>query len=117
MRRLNGWIFDAYPEGTGVRLWVLTPEGRHASFFDDWRPSFCVDGDAGSVEAARRVLTKAGVPLETAWREKTDLYTGRSRRVLEARTPVGVHGRLVKTLRDLRVPLFNADLPPIQHYH
>ncbi|HND63980.1 MAG TPA: DNA polymerase domain-containing protein [Elusimicrobiota bacterium] len=117
MRRLNGWIFDAYPEGSGVRLWVLTPEGRHASFFDDWRPSFCVDGDAGSVEAARRVLTKAGVPLETAWREKTDLYTGRSRRVLEARTPVGVHGRLVKTLRDLRVPLFNADLPPIQHYH
>lgn len=117
MSRLPGWIFDAYPEGTGVRLWVITPEGRHASFFDDWRPTFCVDGDPGSVDTARRVLTKAGVPLETVWREKTDLYTERTRRVMEARVPAGVHGRVVKTLRDLRVPLFNADIPPIQHYH
>ena len=32
MEKVEGWIFDAYPEPGGMRVWIIEPDGRHRHF-------------------------------------------------------------------------------------
>ncbi len=115
MTRIEGWLFDAYPEAEGMRVWVVLPDGRHAHFLDPWRAPFVVDG--AHSEIARAILAAAGTPMDLSRREGAELYDERLRPVLEARVPPPCHGPLVKKLKRAGVTLYNADIHPVQHYH
>src|SRR5262245_35576062 len=114
-RRLTGWIFDAYPEADGIRLWVITPEGRAETFRDAWRPNFCVEET--HAPGALAVAKTARIPYTTARREKWDIYSCQSKNVLEVTVPTGVYESLVKKITRLEIPLYNADIHLVQFYH
>lgn len=47
--RMEGWIFDAYPEAGGMALWLLGRAGRNHKLMAPFAPSFYLDADAKEV--------------------------------------------------------------------
>lgn len=117
METAEGWLFDAYPEADGMRVWIVERGGARRSALDAWRPAFRVGGDPGQLTRARRVLAAQDLPVETSWVEKRELFSGATRRVLEVRVPVLARDALVRRLAALEVPLYDADIHLVQLYH
>ena len=44
METAEGWLFDAYPEAAGMRVWIVERGGRRRSVRDPWRPAFHAGG-------------------------------------------------------------------------
>src|SRR5436305_542630 len=106
-QRLTGWIFDAYPDDGGMRVWIITPEGRSLHFLDEWSPRFFVGGDFDRVLP---YLGKQPFPLIVTKKEKIELFSGRTKSVLEVQVPIREYFSLAKELQDLRVPLYDGDV-------
>ena len=117
MEKTEGWLFDAYPEEEGMRVWIIERGGRHRSVLDPWRPSFHIGGDALALKRVLRLL--AGLPYraETSWVEKKELFADAILRVLEVRVPVLERDPLVKKLAGMEIPLYDADMHLVQTYH
>jgi DNA polymerase elongation subunit (family B) len=113
----TGWIFDAYPEVEGMRVWIVDRDGRHFSFFDAWRPAFHVGGTPEQLKRVLRLLAALAYPTECSWVEKRELFLNETLRVLEVRVPVLERDRLVKRLAAMEVPLYDADMHLVQAYH
>ena len=109
----EGWLFDAYPEAEGMRLWLLREDGRHVQCRDPWQPVFHVAADAQGLLRAGPVIRH----LPTRWTEKRELFSGELRRVLEVRVPVLERDPLVKRLKRLELSLYDADVHLVQTYH
>ncbi|MFH1723869.1 MAG: DNA polymerase domain-containing protein [Elusimicrobiota bacterium] len=116
-RRVEGWIFDAYPEPEGIRVWVLDAEGGSHSFLDAWRPGLCVSGPRPGMRRALALLRSLPHPVRCRWVRRTELFSGEARSVLEVRTSPPAHGPLVRRLRRLGLSLYNADIHPAQVWH
>ena len=68
--KYEGWIFDAYPEREGMRVWIAGRDGRRLSVLDPWRPAFHLEGTLAQLKQAARVLASLNYPTDTAWVEK-----------------------------------------------
>lgn len=128
----TGWLFDLYPRGDRMVLWFITDEGRRLRLLDPFAPSFYVagfadDGPPGplapSAAPARRQFFRELEKMEglaaEGPAERTDLWTGRPRRVEAVR--ITDLGRAKISLHRLarRFPAllyFNADILPEVHY-
>lgn len=117
METTEGWLFDAYPEAGGMRVWLVERGGRRRAVLDPWRPAFRVGGGAAELKRASRLLASLPYRAQTVWVEKTELFSGASLRVLEARVPVLERDPLVKRLAALEVPLYDADIHLVQVWH
>lgn len=117
METAEGWLFDAYPEAEGMRVWLVERGGRRRAVLDPWRPALRVHGDRAALTRVLRLL--AGLPYraQTSWVSKTELFSGASLRVLEVRVPVLERDPLVKRLSALEVPLYDADIHLVQVWH
>ena len=115
--KTEGWIFDAYPEPEGMRVWFVGRDGRRRSALDAWRPAFHVGGSAEQLKRALRVIAALDYPAECGWVEKRELFLNQTLRVLEVRVPVLERDRLVKRLAGLEIPLYDADMHLVQTYH
>ena len=115
--KYEGWIFDAYPERAGMRVWIAGRDGRRLSVLDPWRPAFHLAGTIAQLKQAARVLASLNYPTDTAWVEKQELFSGRTLSVLEVRVPVLERDALVKRLAGLQLPLYDADMHLVQAYH
>ena len=113
METAEGWLFDAYPEAEGMRVWIVERGGRRRSVLDPWRPVFRVGGTHAQLKTALRLLPGA----QTSWVHKKELFSGETLRVLEVRVPVLERDPLVKRLAGLELPLYDADLHLVQAYH
>lgn len=112
--RWTGWIFDAYPCDGGMRLWIITPEGRSASFIDPWSPRFFIGGDYKSVQP---FLDRKRLPLRLAPVEKMEVFSGERIPVLEVGLPTRHYFSLAKELLDLRAKVYDGDIQIVQAYH
>lgn len=111
---IDGWIFDAYPEECGMRLWIITPEGKALSFTDAWQPYFY----AGSqFDRVRKILRSKSYLLSYRLYERSEVFSGRPLTVLQIRLPQKHIGALTRELQHHRVRLFDTDLHPVQAYH
>jgi DNA polymerase II len=110
----EGWIFDAYPEENGIRVWVITGEGRHQSFLDPWNPCLFV-GDGAA--AATEILRALPYPAEARYTEKREIFSGRMKPVLEIRVAPSRYFPLAKKLQAHKLELFDADVHLVQAYH
>jgi DNA polymerase elongation subunit (family B) len=113
MRKTEGWLFDAYPEAAGMRVWLVERGGARRSVLDPWRPAFHVGGTPAELKKALLLLGR----LPTSWVHKNELFSGRSARVLEVRVPVLERDPLVKRLALLEIPLYDADMHLVQTWH
>lgn len=111
LEEFEGWLFDAYPESGGMRLWLLRPDGRHVHCLDPWQPVFHLAADA------ERQAAPFIQQLPRRWVEKRELFSGESLRVLEVRVPVLERDPLVRRLKRLALVLYDADVHLVQTYH
>jgi DNA polymerase elongation subunit (family B) len=117
MAAMEGWLFDAYPEEGGMRVWFVERGGRRLSALDPWRPAFHVGGDHGQLKTAAKLLSRLHDKADLRPVEKLELFAGRRLRVLEVRVPVLERDRLVKRLSALELPLYDADMHLVQAWH
>jgi DNA polymerase-2 len=115
--KTEGWIFDAYPESEGMRVWIVERGGRRRSALDRWRPAFHVTGTVDQLKHAARVLASVSYPTETRWVDKKELFSGKTLSVWEVRVPVLERDGLVKRLAGMDLPLYDADMHLVQAYH
>ncbi|MFI5345753.1 MAG: DNA polymerase domain-containing protein [Elusimicrobiota bacterium] len=115
--KTEGWIFDAYPEEEGMRVWIVERGGGRRSVLDAWRPAFHVGGDCSTLKKALRLLARLPYRAETGMVEKKELFRGEILRVLEIRVPVLERDPLVKRLAGMELPLYDADMHLVQAYH
>ncbi len=113
-QRIEGWIFDAYPDKGGMRLWIITPEGEAVTCIDPWMPKFYV---ADSFRTARACIDAQPYPVTLRHQEKMEIFSGRVKPVLEIRVPPFYYASLVKQLLDQKIPLYDGDIPLAQSYH
>src|SRR3990172_7171209 len=110
MSSLSAWLFDVYPSGAGMIVWLLDEAGRmHALHDDDFTPCFYVRGPEDELAALTGWLhTRRDVVLRRTARR--DLFLDRELEVLEigvrppAPLPAALHAA-------------PAALPPPTHYH
>ena len=114
VEKMEGWLFDAYPEPEGIRVWIAGRDGRRRSALDAWRPAFHVGGTPDQLKRALRLLPGAA---ELAWTERRELFSGETLRVLQVRVPVLERDALVRRLAALELPLYDADIHLVQAYH
>lgn len=117
MATAEGWLFDAYPEEGGMRVWLIERGGRRLSALDPWRPAFHIGGDAAQLKKAARLLLRRPYAVDCRPVEKLELFADERRRVLEVRVPVTERDRLVKWLCALELPLYDADMHLVQAWH
>jgi len=114
---LEAWLFDAYPEPEGMRVWVIDREGRHRHFLDPWLAALYVSGDESRLSRALAFLRRAPFPTRAAAVERTDLFSGKAVPVLEVRVPPLLRGRAAGELKRMGLTLHSADIHLVQQYH
>jgi hypothetical protein len=117
MEKTEGWIFDAYPEGSGMCVWIVERGGRRRSVLDVWQPAFHVAGAPAQLKSAARVLASLKFPTQTRWVDKQELFSGKTLSVWEVRVPALERDALVRRLAGMEIPLYDADMHLVQAYH
>ncbi|MBF8255733.1 MAG: putative DNA polymerase family B [Anaerolineales bacterium] len=119
MPSFSAWLFDVYPSGTGMILWLLDEAGRmHALHDDDFTPCFYVRGPEDELAALTGWLrTRRDVVLRRTARR--DLFLDRELEVLEigvrppARLPAVLHAAAEAFPH---LTYYDADIPLPQRY-
>ena len=63
MATLFGWLFDAYPSGQGMTVWLIDPDGRAHPLQDSFTPAFYVSGPSEGLRAVAEFLRGKPVNL------------------------------------------------------
>jgi DNA polymerase-2 len=119
MPTLFAWLFDAYPSGNGMSVWLIDREGRSHQLHDTFSPSFYVQGSSDRLRDLRESLRGKRAPVEMRMTERIDLFLDRPIEVLEVR--VKVPGRLPSLFRQAsrafpNLTYYDADIPLPQRY-
>jgi len=119
MPSLSAWLFDVYPSGAGMLVWLLDEAGRmHALHDDDFTPCFYVRGPEDELAALTGWLRpRHDVALRRTARR--DLFLDRELEVLEV--AVRPPSRLPAVLRAAaeafpNLVYYDADIPLPQRY-
>ena len=78
---LFGWLFDVYPSGQGMTVWLIDPDGRAHALHDSLTPAFYASGPQEDLRALAESLR--GKPVDLRHTERTDLFLDRPIEVLE----------------------------------
>jgi DNA polymerase II len=116
---LYAWLFDAYPAGGEMLVWLIDHDGRAHALRDAFTPVFYVDGPRQELRAVCQMLRARQAPVSLTRVERHDLFLGREREVLA----IGVHHpglfeRLFHQVAGFRPQLtyYDADIPLAQRY-
>jgi DNA polymerase-2 len=118
MTTLFGWLFDVYPAGEEMTLWLIDPQGQSHKLRDSFTATFFVRGPQAELRELCQWLRARRAPVTLARGEHTDLFLDRAVEVLE----VGVSpGRLPQLFRQVanaypRLTYYNADISLAQRY-
>ena len=119
MRVLDGWIFDVYPAGQEMAVWVIDAEGRAHYLRDHFAPSFFVGGTPKDQRAVACFLFDQHWDLTLSPTERTDLFLGKSIQVMQVQVNSPnllppIFERVSHLKPDL--PYYNADISLPQMY-
>jgi DNA polymerase elongation subunit (family B) len=117
MGRIEGWIFDTYPESEGMRVWVIDRRSKHWNFLDPWRPFFYLTGSQKVIAQSISLLQKKPFPVQISPVERTEFFSGKTVHALEIRIPPLQYNSTVAQLKDTGPILYNADIHLAQAYH
>ena len=114
-----GWLFDAYPEGNAMIIWLIDADGHPHALRDMFTPAFYARGSRDDLHDLCTLLRARRAPVELRRTERLDLFLDRPVEVLE----VGVHApgafqRWFRQAADFRPNLtyYDADIPLPQRY-
>ncbi len=119
MNTLFGWLFDVYPSGDGMTVWVIDPDGQSHHLHDTFTPTFYAHGPRQELRSVCQMLRNRGAPVTLRRTERIDLFLDRHIEVLE----IGVRipdllPRLFRQVADFRPNLtyYDADISLPQRY-
>jgi DNA polymerase-2 len=116
---LFGWLFDTYPSGDGMRVWIIDTQGRPHRLRDSFVPAFYAHGPTPDRQALQDLLRQSGVPVELRTTERIDLFLDRQIEVLQVgvqqpRLLPQIFQRAAQALPKLTY--YDADIPMPQRY-
>lgn len=116
---LTGWLFDVYPRGADMGLWLLDRQGQSHLLHDRFSPSFFVHGPRHELRQAWQMLQRWRAPVELRRSRGYDLFLDDEIDVLEVVVPVPA--QLPRVLRRVAaakpdLTYYNADIPLPQRY-
>jgi DNA polymerase-2 len=114
-----GWLFDVYPTGEGMTVWLIDAQGRAHALQDTFTPSFYVRGPHPELRAVCQMLRAGRAPVSLRRTERRDLFLDRQLEVLEVGVWVpGLLPRLFRQTAEFRPNLtyYDADIPLEQRY-
>jgi DNA polymerase-2 len=119
MSDLLGWLFDVYPAGDGMAVWLIDAEGRTRCLRDRFTPAFYASGPQQELRALCRMLRARRAPVTLRRTERLDLFLDRPVEVLEVGVRVpALLPRLFRQAADFRPHLtyYDADISLQQRY-
>ena len=115
----SAWLFDVYPSGPGMTVWLLDEHGRmHAVRDDDFVPCFYARGPEDELAALERLLRARRLPTLRRT-ERRDLFLDRDLEVLEIGVPIPSMLPAVLRWASEAYPdltYYDADIPLPQRY-
>ena len=78
MQTINGWLFDIYPNETGLTLWLIGEDGQRHRFFQDFSATVYAAGPSARLRALWRSLREQPVPVRLSRAERTDVFQGKT---------------------------------------
>jgi DNA polymerase-2 len=114
-----GWLFDVYPAGNGMTIWIIDDQGQPHALRDNFTPTFYAHGPREDLRAVCQMLRARQAPVTLRRTERLDLFLDRPVEVLE----VGVRlpallSRLFRQTANFRPNLtyYNVDISLPQRY-
>ena len=114
-----GWLFDVYPSGDGMMVWLIDDQGQSHALRDTFAPSFYARGPREELRAVCQMLRGHRAPVTLRRTERLDLFLDQPVEVLEIGVLVpGLLPRLFRQTADYRPHLtyYNTDIPLPQRY-
>ena len=117
---IEGWLFDLYPDGNDLVLWIKTRGGGAESFRLRYLPSFYVAASGDMMEFLRSGMEDWDIQIQTeyAWK-RTDIRDYERRRVLRVEVESKYFKDIVSRLPSLEergYRFFNIDVPRPQSF-
>ncbi|MGD8815073.1 MAG: hypothetical protein PVI78_11435, partial [Anaerolineales bacterium] len=119
MATLHGWLFDAYPAGQGMRIWIIDAQGRPLCLSDSFVPAFYVRGPQQELRAVCQQLRARRAPVDLRRTERRELFLDQDVEVLEVGVRVpGMLPHIFRQVADAHPDLayYDADIPLPQRY-
>jgi DNA polymerase-2 len=116
---LYGWLFDVYPSGDGVTVWLIDSQGRPHALRDRLTPVFYARGPREDLRAVCQMLRAQRARVDLRRTERHDLFLDRQVEVLQVGVPIPVRfPALFRQTADFRPSLtyYDADIPLPQRY-
>ena len=114
-----GWLFDVYPSGDGMMVWLIDDQSQPHALRDTFTPSFYARGPREELRAVCQMLRGHRAPVTLRRTERLDLFLDQPVEVLEigVRVP-GLLPRLFRQTADYRPNLtyYNTDISLPQRY-
>lgn len=80
---IDGWIFDVYPFGRDMIVWVIDRDGHAHCLQDKFISTFYVGGDAKELRAVARFLSNQRWEVRLSRAERVELFSGHPISVLQ----------------------------------
>lgn len=118
----QGWIFDAYPRGDKMVVWLKRKDGSMVCLEDDWRHSIFVgDDERSKLDGLVRSKDIAGLVRQYAYEERFERITDSDKSTVlrlelaQSTKALSLAENIEKMGWDMR--LYNVDLLPSQAYY
>jgi len=109
----TGWLFDAYPNGKNLTLWMLCEDGQRRHFVQDFPVAFYAAGAPRRLRELWKWLEAQEVPVRLSRKERRDAFRGMitvlSVEVLEPARLDALFHRAASSLPDLTY--YDGDIP------
>ncbi len=117
--KLQGWLFDLYPLGSSMILWIKEEDGRVRRLEDPFRPRFYAQGKKKDLLDLFQSLHKRQQAAGYQWTRKVEFWTGKEVEVMEIEVTDSDHyAQLPRMLSswEEKMTFYNCDLPLPQAY-
>jgi DNA polymerase-2 len=116
---IQGWLFDLYPLGSSMILWIKDEHGLLHRFEDPFRPRFYARGKTEDLLALFHSLQKGRWVTGYRWTIKKEFWSGDEMEVMEIEVTDPEHYAQLLTLLgrwEENITFYNCDIPSPQLY-
>jgi DNA polymerase elongation subunit (family B) len=113
---LRGWLFDLYPSGKGITLWIIDENGSKTKGYARFTPHFFMHVKETERPHVENVARNLHCTVSKEWIYKTEIYSGKQMPVLEISVPDTLHFKETVRRFESEFPyyvFFNSDLTPV----
>jgi DNA polymerase II len=76
MTDLTGWLFDVYPNETGLTVWLIGEDGRRLRLHQDFAPVLYAAGPSVRLRQLWKWLKDQPVPVRLSRAQRRDIFSG-----------------------------------------